>query len=72
MPQVSANIEIDVDLANFSTEDLRAELACRDEVIDHDLKIVGLVNKIYELRRNNYCYQQSLDDLIYEALGKII
>lgn len=72
MPQVSANIEIDVDLAKFSTEDLRAELACRDEVVEQDLKIVELVNKIYELRRNNYCYQQSLDDLIYEALGKII
>ena len=67
---MSVTIEVDVDLEDFSTEDLITELTSRENsVLSHNHK--QLIEKIYQLRRFKLNYQPELDALIYNVLGKI-
>ena len=64
-------VEIEVDLGDFDTEDLVEELVNRD-YSSSNIGINELIEKIYINRREKKDYQYELDQLIYASLGKII
>jgi hypothetical protein len=65
-------VEIDVDLSDFDTDDLLEELESRG----HPAVDVGdgnsLVHSIYEKRRLGKDYQTELDQLIYQVTGRAL
>jgi hypothetical protein len=71
---VYKEVDVDVDLGDFETEDLIEELESRDELPSstgpYDSR--ELVEQIWMLRRNGKDYQRQLDDLIYAVTGRII
>ena len=69
---IYTEVEVDVDLSDFETDDLIKELESRGAgATDYgDGKEILLT--IYEKRRLNRDYQQELDQLIWLGLGKVI
>ena len=65
-------VEVDVDLSDFDTDDLIEELESRGSgAMDYgDGKEV--LNAIYEKRRMGRDYQEELEQLIWLGLGKVI
>ena len=65
-------VEVDVDLSDFETDDLIEELESRGSgVMDYgDGKEV--LESIYQKRRLGQDYQLELETLIYMGLGRII
>jgi hypothetical protein len=72
MPTVYQEVEVEVELDDFDTDDLIEELERRGSgVMDYgDGKDV--LTAIYEKRRLGKDYQEELDQLIYLGLGKIV
>ena len=72
MPYITAEVEVDVNLSDFDTDDLIEELESRGSgALDYgDGKEV--LEAIYLKRRLGQDYQQELDQLIWLGLGKII
>jgi len=70
---VYTEVEVDVDLADFDTDDLIEELESRGSgVVDYG-DGTGILRAIYEKRRNGRTdYQTELDQLIWLGLGKIV
>ena len=71
---ITTEVEVDVDLGDFDTEDLLEELESRGELpvcSGYDAK--DLLEAIW-LKRRMGCtdYQTELDQLIYAGLGKIV
>lgn len=66
--------EVEVDLADFDTDDLREELESRGESIgpDYSSESQELLVAIWRRRRLNQDYQAELDRLIWCVLGKVI
>jgi hypothetical protein len=71
---VHAEVDVDVDLSDFETDDLIEELELRGELPystgPYDSN--ELVQKIWMLRRNGKDYQTLLDDLIYAVTGRVV
>jgi len=69
---IYTEVEVDVNLRDFETDDLIEELESRGSgVMDYgDGKEV--LNAIYEKRRLGQDYQTELDQLIWLGLGKFI
>lgn len=73
---VYTEVEVDVDLSDFETDDLieeleeRGELSSRTGPGPYDSK--ELVEQIWMLRRNGQNYQRQLDNLIYNVTGRIV
>ena len=73
MPYVS--VDVDVDLADFDTDELIEELDRRG----HDYNTDGIdgdearemLQSVYQLRRTGQDHGAALDQLIYHVLGKI-
>lgn len=74
MPTVYTEVEVDVSLSDFDTEDLLDELDSRGSLpTEGDVDAKELVNKIWLKRRvGNHDYQHELDQLIYQVLGRVI
>jgi hypothetical protein len=73
MPTVYTEVEVDVDLNDFDTDDLVEELESRGmgfEVASQTGTV--LLTAIYLKRRLGQDYQRELDDLIYLGIGKIV
>ena len=72
MPLVYKEVEVDVDLDDFDTDELVEELERRGSgTIDYgDGKEVLM--SIYERRRLGKDYQAELDQLIWLGLGKVL
>jgi hypothetical protein len=66
-----AYIEIDVELNDFSDDDIYEEAIARD-LFRSDSDINQLITELYEKRRLGKDYQSELDKIIYETIGKII
>jgi len=66
---VCTEVEVDVDLRDFETDDLIDELENRGHMADTNSK--ELVDAIYQKRRLGQNYESELDQLIYYVLGKI-
>jgi hypothetical protein len=70
---VYREVEIEVDISDFDTEDLIEELEDRDELPSCGLFNGNeLVEQIWMLRRNGQDYQRQLDNLIYNVTGRIV
>jgi hypothetical protein len=71
---VYTEVEVEVDLTDFETEDLIEELEDRGQGMNgtgiYDSK--ELVEQIWMLRRNGKDYQHQLNDLIYNVTGRIV
>jgi hypothetical protein len=72
MPYVYKEVEVDIDLEDFDTDELVEELERRGcGTVDYgDGKDVLM--SIYEKRRLGKDYQRELDQLIWMGLGKVL
>ena len=69
---VYSEVEIDVDLGDFDTDDLIEELESRGSGVMEYGDGKEILQTIYEKRRLSKDYQTELDQLIWLGLGKII
>ena len=73
MPTVYTEVEVDVDLDDFDTDDLIEELERRGKGLEVASESgTELVTAIYQKRRLGQDYQRELDELIYVAIGRIV
>lgn len=73
MPEVEVWTTVDVELDDFSDEDLIDEMDRRGlgaEVADSTA--TEIIEQIHQKRRLNKDYQRELDQLIYQVTGKIV
>jgi hypothetical protein len=69
---IYTEVEVDVDLADFETDDLIEELESRGAGATDYGDGKEILQAIYEKRRMNRDYQAELDQLIWLGLGKVI
>jgi hypothetical protein len=69
---IYTEVEVDVDLADFDTDDLIDELESRGAGGNDFGDGKDVLLRIYEKRRLGQDYQRELDELIYLGLGKIV
>jgi hypothetical protein len=71
---ITTEVDVDVDLGDFDTEDLLEELESRGELpVDSSHGAKDLLNAIWLKRRMGRTdYQTELDQLIYTGIGKIV
>lgn len=69
---VYAEVEVEVSLDDFDTDDLIEELERRGSGVMIGSGQETLLEKIYLLRRVGQDYQRELDELIYNGLGRIV
>jgi hypothetical protein len=74
MVSVYTEVEVDVELTDFDTDDLLDELESRGSLpVEGNIDAKELVEAIWLKRRlGNHNYQDELDKLIYAVLGKIV
>ena len=65
-------VEVDVDLSDFETDDLIEELESRGAGATDYGDGKEILQTIYEKRRMNKDYQQELDQLIWLGTGRIV
>jgi len=72
MPLVYKEVEVDIDLSDFDTDELIEELESRGTgVIDYS-NGTEVLESIYEKRRLGKDYQKELDQLIWLGLGRFV
>ena len=69
---IYTEVEVDVDLSDFDTEDLLDELESRGSLPTQEGDSKELLQAIYEKRRLGQDYQQELNRLIWAVLGKVV
>jgi len=70
---VYTEVEVDVDLAEFDTEDLIEELESRGAGVEPEFgNGKELLEQIWLKRRSGQDYQSDLDQLIWMGLGKVL
>jgi len=70
---IYTEVEVDVDLSEFDTEDLIEELESRGAGVEPEFGDgKEMLRAIYEKRRLGQDYQTDLDQLIWLGLGKVI
>lgn len=72
MPTIYKEVEVEVELDDFDTEDLIEELESRGAGGGEFGDGKELLTVVYEKRRLGQDYQADLDQLIYLGLGKIV
>lgn len=75
MPYITAEVEVDVNLSDFDTDDLIEELESRGEMPSNEgsFDVKELLETIWLKRRQgNNDYQTELDLLIFQVLGHVI
>ena len=69
---VYTEVEVDVNLGDFDTDDLLEELESRGELPpESDVNAKELVEKMYYLHRQGQDCTPMLDQLFYSVLGRI-
>ena len=69
---IYTEVEVDVDLGDFDTDDLIEELESRGAGTTNYGDGTDFLRTIYEKRRLGQDYQTELDQLIWLGLGKIV
>jgi hypothetical protein len=69
---VYKEVEVDVDLGDFDTDDLIEELESRGAGGGEFGDGKDILTRIYEKRRLGRDYQDDLDQLIYVGIGRIV
>ena len=73
MPTVETYVEVDVELTDFSDDDLIEEMESRGLALEYNSQTgTELITAIYHKRRLGQDYQRELDDLIYLGIGRIV
>ena len=73
MPTVYTEVEVDVDLDNFTDDDLIDEIERRGLGAElAESTATELIDQIYQKRRLGQDYNRDLDQLIYQVRGRII
>lgn len=73
MPTIYTEVEVDVDLSEFSDDDLLEEIEIRGLGAEAaDTEATELIQTIFAKRRLNQDYQRELDELIYNTIGRIV
>jgi hypothetical protein len=68
---VYSEVEVDVNMEDFSDEDILEEVEIRGLNIDGG-NYDELINKIFQLRRLGKPFEQELDEYLYLKTGRII
>ena len=69
---IYTEVEVDVDLSDFETDDLIEELESRGSGVMNYGDGTDVLRVIYEKRRLGQDYQTELDQLIWLGLGKVV
>jgi hypothetical protein len=72
MPYITTEVEVYVDLADFHDDDIREEFERRGlaaEMISR--QIDDRLQEIYELRQQGRDYDNQLNQMIYDTIGRI-
>ncbi len=70
---IYTEVEVDVDLSEFDTDDLIEELESRGAGVEPEFGDgKELLEKIWRKRRTGQDYQSDLDQLIWLGLGKVL
>jgi len=69
---IYTEVEVDVDLSDFDTDDLIEELELRGSGVMDNGDGKEILQSIYEKRRLGQDYQTELDQLIWLGLGRFI
>ena len=69
---IYTEVEVDVDLSDFDTDDLIEELESRGSAVMDYGDGKEVLRAIYEKRRLGQDYQTELDQLIWLGLGRVI
>jgi len=69
---IYTEVEVDVDLSDFDTDDLIEELESRGSGVSDFGDGKDILQAIYEKRRVGKDYQTELEQLIWLGLGKVI
>jgi len=69
---IYTEVEVDVDLSEFDTEDLINELESRGTGVSDVGEGKEILGAIHEKRRLGKDYQTELDQLIWAGLGKFV
>ena len=70
---VYTEVEVDVDLEEFDTDDLLEELDLRGALPpEGNVDAKDLIEQIYYLRRQGQAYEHLMDSLMYSVLGRIV
>ena len=72
MALIYKEVEVDIDLEDFDTDELIEELERRGTGTVEYGNGTEVLQTIYEKRRLGKDYQRELDELIYVAIGKIV
>lgn len=73
MPTVYTEVEVDVDLEDFDTDDLLEELERRGELpVEQHGDAKEIVEQIYYLRRQAQPYEHLMDSLMYAVVGRVV
>ena len=73
MPTVYTEVEVDVDLVDFDTDDLLDELERRGELpVEESGNAKEIVEQIYYLRRQGQAYEHLMDSLMYAVMGRVL
>lgn len=76
MPYIYKEVEVEIDIDDFDTDELIEELERRG--IDYNTNGVdgdemrGVLEQIWQRRRQGQDYQQELDQLIWGVLGRVV
>jgi hypothetical protein len=68
----TVSVDVDVDLSDFDTKDLIAELETRSGARLPQTDLESLIQVLYEKRRTGLDYESELDLLIFNTLGRIV
>jgi len=72
MPTVYTEVEVDVDLVDFDTNDLLDELERRGELpVEEHGDARNIVEQIYYLRRQAQPWEHLMDPLMYAVMGRV-
>ena len=70
---VYTEVEVDVDMSEFDTDDLIEELESRGALPpEGNIDARELVEQIYYLRRQGQTYEHLMNSLMYSVLGRIV
>lgn len=70
MPTIWTEVEVDVDLEEFSTDELLEELENRDQAFTTDSK--SLVQQMFDNQRMNKNIEPLLKELYWRMLGRVL
>ena len=68
---IYTEVEVDVDLSEFDTEDLLDELDSRGYGFENN-NAKETLQEIYLLRRQGQSYEHLMDNLVYQVLGRLV